>query len=171
MFLPSWRTIFLSAFNLPFIAGVLAYAWFRRIERIPLLPLAAAVPVALAAVERLATTQAQIAMLALAFGSLVLAAAELSRRRDASAGNLLVRLGDWSYGLYLVHVPIVRAAALAFAAMSLAPNLAFVVAVALALAGGLAFGAVEMTVYRRNKRWLDPKTGVRPDSDRGLTPV
>ncbi len=153
-FLPGWRLIVLSAFNLPFIAGVLAYAWFCRVERVPMIPLVCALPVALFAANQMSATEAQLAWLAVGFGALVLAAAELSRRRDASARHPIVRLGDWSYGLYLVHVPVVRAVATAFGASPQWANAAFVIALAVALAAGLAFGAAEMALYRYNRAWL-----------------
>jgi peptidoglycan/LPS O-acetylase OafA/YrhL len=156
--LPGWRLIVLSAFNLPFIAGVLAYAVFRRVERVPVVVLLAFVAVALVAADTSAMTEAQLAWLAVGFGAFVLAAAEMSRRRDVSPRHPLVRLGDASYGLYLIHVPIVKAVAIAFGPARLGV-LAFVCAVALALVIGCAFGAAEMALYRRNKARLDAARG------------
>jgi exopolysaccharide production protein ExoZ len=160
-FLPGWRLILLSAFNLPFIAGVLAYAWLRRVEHVPIVPLLVLTAIALVAADRMAMTEAQLACLALGFGALVLAAAEASRRHDVSLRHPLVRLGDASYGLYLIHVPIVKSVAAAFGATALGVT-SFVCAIALALAIGCSFGAVEMAFYRRNKARLDALHRTRP---------
>ena len=153
-FLPTFGTIVFSAFNLPFIAGVLAYSWFRRVERLPVAALAIAVPLALVAAERAGSTELQIAFLAAGFASTVLVAAEFSRRRDASLSNPLVRLGDWSYGLYLVHVPVIWAVLVAGGFPPDAANAAFVTAVGIAVAVGSAYGAVEIALYHHNKGWL-----------------
>lgn len=152
--LPTASTILFSAFNLPFILGVLGYSWFSREARLPLLPLAILVPLGLLAANRTPPSELQLGFLAVAFASLVLVAAELSRRRDASKRNPLVKLGDWSYGLYLVHVPVIKAV-LAVAPFTPAQaGYAFLVAVGVALAAGCGYGAVEVTAYRHNKALL-----------------
>ena len=164
-FTPSLGTIAFSAFNLPFIAGVLAYSWFGHIARLPLVPLVCVVPVALFAAGSANSAEIQLGAQAIGFAALVLAAAELSRRRDASVMNPFVKLGDWSYALYLVHVPVITGvlAAAQFAATN--ANAAFVVVVLAALVAGSAYGIVETRLYRRNRALLNrywPKRHVNP---------
>jgi peptidoglycan/LPS O-acetylase OafA/YrhL len=151
---PTFATIAFSAFNLPFIAGVLAYSWFGRTERLPVAALVIAVPLALVAAERAGSTELQLAFQAAGFAAAVLIAAELSRRRDVASSNPLVRLGDWSYGLYLVHVPVIQAVLVAGEFTPDAANVAFVTAVGAALVVGSGYGAVEIALYHRNKGWL-----------------
>lgn len=68
-----------------------------------------------------------------------------------NAGSILVRCGDWSYGVYLMHTTIIAVAYhLALRRMSPPPH-AFIYFVGfLALYVGLLFGAAEMGLYR----WL-----------------
>jgi exopolysaccharide production protein ExoZ len=164
-FTPSLGAIAFSAFNLTFIAGVLAYSWFRRVAKLPLVPLVCVVPLALFAAGRANSAEIQLVFQAVGFAALVLAAAELSRRRDASAANPFVKLGDWSYALYLVHVPVITGvlAAAQFAATN--ANAAFVAVVLVALVAGSAYGIIETRLYRRNRALLNrywPKRDVSP---------
>ena len=154
-FVPTIGTIAFSAFNLPFIAGVLAYSWFRRVDRLPTAILVVTIPIALLAADHAMVTEIQLGMQAIAFAALVLLAAELSRRWDASPDNPLVKLGDWSYGLYLLHVPVILAL---LAITPFAPeeaNDAFISVASTAIVVGCAYGWIEIQVYRRNKRLLD----------------
>ena len=153
-FLPTFATIAFSAFNLPFIAGVLAYSWFRRASRLPVLALLCTVPAALFAADRAAATEIQLLFQAVGFTALVLLAAELSRRNDPAATNPLVKLGDWSYAIYLVHVPVIKAV---LVVSPLGPEHAGLVYVAVVVAGlvvGSAYGMVDTALYRRNKALL-----------------
>jgi exopolysaccharide production protein ExoZ len=168
-FVPGPGMIAFSAFNLPFIAGVLGYSWFRRVPRLPLLPLACAVPIALFAADRATTAEIQLGIQAIGFAALVLAAAELSRRRDASATNPFVKLGDWSYALYLVHVPVILGVLAAARFASTSADAAFVAVVLIALVVGAAYGIVETRLYRHNRMWLNrhwPRhAGIRESAD------
>ncbi len=66
--------------------------------------------------------------------------------------NAFVRYGDWSYGVYLVHVPIMFAVYVVGQRAGWLPTTGDGIGVvgALALAGGMAFGRLEVTGYR----WL-----------------
>ena len=154
-FHPSPAMLPLSAFNLPFIAGVLAYSWFRRVERLPVAALVCTVPAALVAADRAPSAEIMLAWQAVGFGALVLLAAAVSRVRDALPTNPLVRLGDASYGLYLVHVSVIKAVLTRGGYAPADADDAFFSAVCAALVIGSAFGFVEITLYRRNKRALD----------------
>ena len=167
-FLPTPSTILLSAFNLPFILGVLAYSWYSRVARLPILPLALLIPLALLAALGTRPSELQLAFLAVSFASLVLVAAELSRRWDASASNPLVKLGDWSYGLYLIHVPVILAVLAVMPFTPAGASYAFAAVVVVALVAGCGYGAVEITAYRHNKallaRMLARMRSARPSS-------
>ena len=154
----------LGAVATTFIAGVLGYSWFRRVERMPIAILVATVPVALLAADRAIGTEIQLGLQAIAFAALVLLAAELSRRFDPSPANPLVKLGDWSYGLYLMHVPVILAV---IALTRFAPgeaNDAFISAASTAIVVGCAYGWIEIHLYRRNKALLDSYWSRRRDA-------
>lgn len=100
---------------------------------------------------------------------LVLLAVHLSvlagRIGDWRPAALLSRLGDFSYGLYLIHAPLI----VAFAAIvPLRPGPVWLSALGLGFAaslGGLAFGYGEYVAYRRVLRpWADRITRPRPES-------
>jgi len=168
-FTPTIATIAFSAFNLPFIAGVLGYSWFRRVDRLPLAPLICAVPLALFGAYRAGVAEIQLGFQAVGFAALVLVAAELSRRQDASRANPLVKLGDWSYALYLVHVPVIKGV---LALTPFAPseaNAAFATVVVVALAAGAAYGIVETALYRRSKALLE-RRWARPGAETKAAP-
>ncbi len=63
-------------------------------------------------------------------------------------------MGDWSYALYLVHVPIIRAidATLPASTPYMAQWFATVVA---PIAFAVFFGKLDLSVYRMLKRWVD----------------
>jgi peptidoglycan/LPS O-acetylase OafA/YrhL len=144
-FLPTASTILFSAFNLPFILGVLAYSWFSRVTRLPVLPLAILVPLGLVAAIRTRPSELQLAFLAVSFASLVLVAADMSRRWEVSASNPLVKLGDWSYGLYLVHVPVITGCSPS--CPSRRPRRTTRGGAGVALVAGRGYGAIEITAH------------------------
>jgi peptidoglycan/LPS O-acetylase OafA/YrhL len=76
------------------------------------------------------------------------------RLASIAAGKHLARAGDWSYGLYLIHVPILIAVCAAGAMLSAPAKLVFVVAFVVAGAGGLAFGWAEHSIYANHLRAL-----------------
>ena len=72
-----------------------------------------------------------------------------------AADHLLVRYGDFSYGVFLIHVPLLRVVLGRLAGRP--PTLGTVAAAGLlALIGGLMYGRVESAVYRRLRGWLVP---------------
>jgi peptidoglycan/LPS O-acetylase OafA/YrhL len=102
-FLPRWQSIFFSAFNVPFALGVCAY--FCRQWGIALRPiLILAVPSLLAWSYFDPASEWSVLWQSVAFAILVWYAAS---GVDAQSSNPLVRWGDYSYGLYLVHVPVI----------------------------------------------------------------
>ena len=154
-FFPTLGTIAFSAFNLPFIAGVLGYSLFRGVDRLPLAIFVATVPIALLAADGDIALEVQLAFRAIGFAALVLSAAEISRRWDALPTNPLVKLGDMSYGLYLIHVPVILAVLSWHRFAPAEANDAFITCAGTALVVGCAYGWVEVGLYRRNKALLD----------------
>jgi peptidoglycan/LPS O-acetylase OafA/YrhL len=70
--------------------------------------------------------------------------------RQLSDRNVLVRLGDWTYGLYLAHVPLILLVYHRAEAAGYHGRLVVVwVGGAVALAGGLLFGMLEAALYSR----------------------
>ena len=141
--------------TLPFIAGVLAYSLFRHVERLPVAVLVCHGPVGLVAADSAHLGGGQLALQAVGFAALV-----LSRRRGSRAWrrlptNPLVRLGDMSYGLYLVHVSVIMAVLTRGGFAPADADDAFFSAVCMALVIGCAFGFVEISLYRRNKVLVD----------------
>ncbi len=149
-FLPTAGQILFSAFNLPFIAGMIVHRVHHRVShaaRSYVLLLASALVLGSAFVAR---TEAALLMRGLGFGALVLWAVVSDRNRRLHKGNPLIKLGDWSYGLYLAHAPAIWLL-LAFSAGFSVPNtVLFLAVVVFAVLTGSLFGAVESTIYR----WL-----------------
>ena len=154
-FLPTFAKIPFSAYSLPFIAGVLGYSWYRRVDRLPIAALVCTIPLALVAADRPMANEIGLAFQAAGFGALVLLAAEISRRHDVSPSNPLVRLGDWSYGIYLMHVVVIKAVLAVVPFSPSAADGAFLLTLSAALVVGAAYGWMEIGVYHRNKAWLN----------------
>jgi exopolysaccharide production protein ExoZ len=66
----------------------------------------------------------------------------------------LAKMGDWSYAIYLVHVPIITAV-LMVGLDVLGATLAWWIVVAAAIAGGAAFGLFDIALYDRLKNLCD----------------
>jgi peptidoglycan/LPS O-acetylase OafA/YrhL len=114
------------------------------------------IPLALVAADRGSMpNEVGLAFQAAGFGALVLLAAEISRRHDASPSNPLVRLGDWSYGIYLMHVVVIKAVLAMVPFSPSTADRAFVLTLSAALVVGAAYGWVEIGIYHRNKMWLN----------------
>ena len=149
-FLPTARQIFFSGFNVPFIIGMIVHRVHLRVPdglRAYALLLA---PALVLVSDLFLRTETRILVQGLGFGALVLWAVLADRHRRLAPGNPLVALGDWSYGLYLMHVPVITIL-LALGAGATASNEALYVALAAtAVAVGSVYGAIETLFYR----WL-----------------
>ena len=146
--LPSAGVVALSAYCAPFLAGVVAYPLRACGGRSAVRAALAAAPASWWAAVYFAANQEQLWLAgALPAGLVVWLAVRLPQ---TPSDNLLVRLGDRTYGLYLAHVPLVRAGFALWGAAGLpARNLVGVAVVgAGALALGLAFGGAEARLHR-----------------------
>jgi peptidoglycan/LPS O-acetylase OafA/YrhL len=84
----------------------------------------------------------------------VAGAIRVDRGLPRVAFDPLKTLGDWSYALYLCHVPVIRLT------YELAPGSAnqaalWLFAVAACLAASAAIGSLDVRLYRRSKRFVD----------------
>lgn len=146
---PSIATLPFFGINAAFIFGILAARVRDRIPAIPAIGAGVALLVlAEWAPHRLATVQVAAAVAAIIIG---LIGMERSGRLGSSTP--LRRLGDWSYAMYLVHVPVILAT---FKLMSKSPvwqqmGTSFI----LVLLASAAIGSLDVSGYYRLKRVLD----------------
>jgi peptidoglycan/LPS O-acetylase OafA/YrhL len=139
----------LSAANVPFLLGVLAYLTHHRWAAFrQWVPVAAALALASAGVVPAAhggwATILQGAAAALTIGY-------LASGRQAAADHPAVVAGDWSYGVYLLHVPVLCVFFSLSARHGWFPPTAAAVVFGgvLAFSIGAAYGAAESAAYRR----------------------
>jgi peptidoglycan/LPS O-acetylase OafA/YrhL len=154
VFFPTFASIGLSLFNLCFIGGVLAYeyraAWARR----RWILLVAAI-VGIAGIHPIDASVRQYLLMPFATTGLVSLMASGTERSPRSKWRALLSLGgDWSYGLYLLHVPIITLLLdLGLDARAEShPRAIFLVVAATALVFGSAYGWIELAIYRRARR-------------------
>ena len=144
---PHWTTIALSPMATPFLFGVLAYQLRGASRRWAwvVAPAAAAV-LYVGSTVRMEPEHVWAAW-GLAAAGIVWLAVVLPQ---AAEGNRLARLGDYTYGLFLFHVPLLFAVLYPAARLGWAGRWEAVwLAGAVAIAGGLAFGRVEAAVHAR----------------------
>jgi peptidoglycan/LPS O-acetylase OafA/YrhL len=145
---PRWGGIALSAFNLYFLAGVLTYhlrdygqrfRWF-----VPLI-----LPVLLI-MPYIGYDQVVIHLSRAVAAALVVWYAANSERWKA--GDALVRYGDLTYGLYLVHAPVIVIAdtLVRFSIRAEASDTLVLFIAGFSLALGASYGWIELCFYR----WL-----------------
>ncbi len=153
--IPHWSTIALSAYIVPFLFGILTYHLRDRGRRWRWLVLPAAI--ALYVGNPLYVTDgewhwvvwgvwsATVVWLAIQFHQL-------------SSRNLLVRLGNYTYGLFLFHVPLILMVFHTAARYGWTGQVEVVWAAGfVSLGGGLLFGKLEYVLYGR----LRPLTNMR----------
>jgi len=150
--LPTVFQIPVSALSLPFIGGVAAYFVLPRIgprQRALLLPIAV---VAAVATPFLIGHKEWVSLVSTVWSTaLVLSAAARGETHDAPATSPWVRGGDWSYGLYLLHVPVVTIMLVVIGAAPIPLALLLPLLTAFALTIGLAYGFAESLAYRKLK--------------------
>lgn len=149
---PTVGQILFSTRSLPFIFGV--YCYFLRqhfnpsIRAILLLLFPAGLAGIVAAPGDLKTVAEAIA----AFGLLsYLVSAQSTLKRDA----LVVKLGDFSYGIYLIHISAITILLSVGFKEYQNPWLAIAAVTATGTACGAIFGFVELAMYKRIKSFLN----------------
>ncbi|MFO0800127.1 MAG: acyltransferase [Gemmataceae bacterium] len=154
--IPSWRTIGVSVYVAPFLAGVLVYTLAGRWRgwRWPVAAAAAGLQLVAAVWVPFEATDPHQWLRAVAAGMTVWFLVQVP---DARPTNPLVVGGGYSYGLYLVHVPLILLSFRLMQAANLlvATSTGAALAGAVAVSGGLLFGRVELGLYDRLKRSAD----------------
>lgn len=153
---PGLREIWFSGQNIPMLAGLLLYQFRDRGHSLrPFAPALIAVCL-IFPFTGVVIGPKNFLVDSLGFALLVWFAVT---GRSAPANSNLVRCGDWSYGVYLVHTTIIAVAYHTSLPRILPPPNAFIYWVgALSLYIGLLFGAAEMSLYRwLTRRWLARK--------------
>lgn len=144
--------IFLSSRNLPFIGGVLLYFF---IEAKPIQKYIVFLPIwalGIAIFAQVVSSRFWIdATQAISATALLAFAVRLDHDRPISPNNVLVRFGDASYGVYLVHISIIDIILHAWSGATMASvtvgSLYF-----FGLAFGLMYGVAELALYTRLRR-------------------
>jgi exopolysaccharide production protein ExoZ len=143
----------ISTYCLPFAGGLIVPTALQRGWVRPATPILGLC--AIAANEAMPNALLGFALMTFGCVLLVAAAARPKDAFDASTPNLaFAALGDWSYALYLIHVPVIRAmdATLPVATPLLAQWSATVAA---PIACAVAFGKIDLGLYRVLKRRVD----------------
>jgi peptidoglycan/LPS O-acetylase OafA/YrhL len=157
---PTPSQILFSTRNLPFILGV--YCYFLRphmnqgIRAITILLF----PAGLFGIAAVAGTDTiDLVSSIAAFGLLgYLTSAPSKLRRDA----ILVKLGDYSYGIYLIHIATITILLSVGFKNYQNPWLVMAAVAAAGTACGAIFGFVELGIYRRIKATLDRRFAAPP---------
>ncbi len=150
---PTLSTVFFSARSVPFIFGIYAYFLYRRVTPTLRYLLYLAVPAGGFGIALVGSTEAIMAMTTVSVFAFLLLAADRAIRHDVPSDSLLVHYGNYSYGLYLMHIPVITILLVITQLAQRPVLLSIVVLVAMSLALGLGFGAVENAMYRTLKRW------------------
>ena len=147
----------LSLFNLLFISGGLGYHAWKRVGR-PNHWVAAVGGLAgvagLVVAGSIASELWSFLLRGAGFASIIVAAATLDRKpREAGGPSFLEKFGDYSYALYLVHVPVITIVLVEAKAFHLENGtLIATTAVGLALLSGWYFGRVDLLLHQTLKR-------------------
>lgn len=141
--------IFFAPFNLFFIGGFLLFGAIREGRRFAL---AAWLLLVLAESIGARGVVSQFYVEIVVIGGVLLALA--AWLPDLPWPRFLARLGDGSYGLYLVHAPIIRILFVSVAGAGHGFWFAFALFFGAGLAGGCLFGLVEFRLYRDYMRPL-----------------
>jgi len=146
---PSIATLPFFGINAAFIFGILAARIGRRIAAAP----AIAAGIALLALSELVPHRLAMVQVAAGLAAVIIGVIGLERAGRLGSFPLLRRLGDWSYAMYLVHVPVILGT---FKLMPHAPAWLLIgTSLALVLLVSAAIGSIDVAGYYRLKRVLD----------------
>jgi peptidoglycan/LPS O-acetylase OafA/YrhL len=161
-FAPSIREIAFSAWNLGFLLGALGrYAerkgWTRPWWVFPGL--------ALLAVSEVWGLGLRVLVLPAGLSLIVMAAIRWETSRDGfAAPDWALKLGDASFGIYLLHVTIIRSVVARFGPESNLPILLLtLLSAVIAVMLSMPFGLFEHRFYRQLTRWASTRTSTPQD--------
>lgn len=146
---PHWSTIALSAYNLPFLLGVLVY-FLRETGRRWRWPVLAGL--AAIAIYALPEFGGNPELFWCGWGVVSAGVVWFAVQvKQVNAANPFARFGDYTYGLYLVHVPLLLAIYYrsVMRQWDIAPPQLAALAGTVAVVGGLLFGKLESTLHSR----------------------
>jgi exopolysaccharide production protein ExoZ len=156
---PTIGQILFSSRNLPFILGV--YCYFLRPLSNPSIRaiLLLLFPAGLMGIAAVPGTDLKILAGSIAaFGLLgYMASARSTLQRDA----ITVKLGDFSYGIYLIHISVITILLSIGFKQYQNPWLTIVAVTAAGTACGAVFGFVELAMYKRVRSFLDQRFATR----------
>lgn len=155
--LPNWTEIAFSPLAAPFLMGALAAPLMRFAGHLRLV-CPVIVPALFAASKLI--ERWEVGALVIGAGA-ALAVLWASAVRQLSSENPLVIYGDASYGVYLLHVPVITAVIDASLFRQWAHPSFDLVGVAgfAAILVGLIYGRCEAAVYKRVRNWLRSRGG------------
>lgn len=153
--LPHWSTIALSGFNAPFLYGLMAYQLKDRGRSLRWVAVAA-IPACMA----YAATRPTLELSWLWWGAAgVILVWLVTQIPQISESHPLARLGGCTYGLFLVHVPLLFCVLYPAARRGWQGRVEPLwLAGAMAIVGGLAFGRLEAAIHGRLLRYNPPTT-------------
>ena len=147
-----------SLFSLPFAMGLLVPYLLRKRLVGPATPLIGVA--AIIAYEAMVPLSVGLSSASMGLGCTLLVATAVKAGSDTTRppNRPLLALGDWSYALYLCHVPIIMAFC-RFMPVSAGPMQIWFAAIGLPLVVAAVAGKIDLAMYRRLKSWVD-RSGV-----------
>ena len=144
----------LSQFSLAFAAGLLVP---KMVERGLIGPAAPLLAIAMVGCSEAGGAVSPILSSSLmGFGCVLLVAAAVNAGKKGTPHPVgyLAALGDWSYALYLIHVPVIRALC-ALAPPSVPSMTLWVAAISIPLAVAVLLGKIDLRMYKALKSRVD----------------
>lgn len=164
---PEGINIFLSSFNVAFALGALVRCYQSQLRKIRENHFGACVFAGLTGFAVFSIFTANwlaFAGLSLAFAVLILILAN-SQSALGEIGALAARMGDGSYGLYLLHAPVIEICMIRFSGPSFQNATSLMMGIGiLATVSGVIWGVCEYKVYRRLTRIFSSKRKPLPPS-------
>jgi peptidoglycan/LPS O-acetylase OafA/YrhL len=152
---PTPLQILFSSRSVPFICGVFCYYLRQNLTPGVRAVLITLFPAGLAGIVILPGTDLKVASSAIAAASLL--GVVVSRPKQPDRNSLLVKLGDYSYGIYLVHIAVITVLLSVGYRTYQNPWLVMLAGTAAGTAAGAVFGFFELKMYRRLKRVIDAR--------------
>lgn len=151
---PQLLNLPLSQFSLAFAAGLLVPSMVRRGLVGPATPLLGVAMIACN--EALIPVSPMLSSALMGLGCVFLVASAVNAGRDGTdrPRYLLAALGDWSYALYLVHVPVIRALC-ALLPASVPIMTLWVAAISVPIPVAILFGKIDLRMYKIFKKRVD----------------
>lgn len=157
--LPSVYNVFLSGYNIPFIFGGISYYMVKYLKDIKGIYILFGFVVAIAIYVihfMFSDFTMKITLVGAGFATLIFAVSVRDlQNRALESKTVTERLGDYSYGMYLLHVPVIMFIYNMSMAMSGGVNTSVAVcALLLALSLGWYYGKFDVYLHRSLKRVL-----------------